>query len=243
MDKRDDVVRLYELLNELEHRLGGKRRLSDCTGASSWPKRGVYFFFEPGEVRSNSGRGPRVVRIGTHALRVGSKSTLWNRLSQHRGSRDSGGNHRGSIFRIHVGTALQRRDDREEKSWGVGSDARKAATSLGLERELIAERERPVELAVSEHIGAMELLWLNVDDEPGPSSSRGIIECNSIGLLSNFGRAEDDWLDPPSVGWLGRFCSRPAVRESGLWNVNHVADGHDPQFLRLFEGLVENVKA
>jgi hypothetical protein len=61
-----------------------------------WPKRGVYFFFETGESRSDSGSGPRVVRVGTHALREGSRAKLWTRLSQHQGTiTTGGGNHRG----------------------------------------------------------------------------------------------------------------------------------------------------
>jgi hypothetical protein len=68
--------------------------------------RGVYFFFEGGELRSQSGSGGLVVRIGTHAVSVGSKSTLWGRLAQHRGSLSGNGNHRGSIFRLWVGSAL-----------------------------------------------------------------------------------------------------------------------------------------
>ena len=55
------------------------------------------------ETRSGTGAGPRVVRIGTHGLKNGSRSTLWGRLSQHRGSSRSGlGNHRGSSFRLLV---------------------------------------------------------------------------------------------------------------------------------------------
>ena len=69
-----------------------------------WPKRGVYFFFKPGETRRDG--TPRVVRVGTHALKTGSGTSLWDRLSKHRGNlagRSPGaGNHRGSIFRLHV---------------------------------------------------------------------------------------------------------------------------------------------
>jgi hypothetical protein len=63
-----DAERFYEILEGLERRLGGTRTLVGCTAASGWPPRGVYFFFEPGETRSISGSGPRVVRVGTHAL-------------------------------------------------------------------------------------------------------------------------------------------------------------------------------
>ena len=100
--------RFYDLLTRLEKVNGGKRQVARGHGQMDWPKRGVYFFFEDGELRAD-GTTPRVVRVGTHGLRK-SSATLWSRLSQHRGtvggSMPGGGNHRGSIFRLHVGTAL-----------------------------------------------------------------------------------------------------------------------------------------
>ena len=69
---------------------------------------------EPGEERTTSGSGLRIVRIGTHALKWNGKTTLWNRLRQHKGTvrglNPGTGNHRGSVFREHVGTALIKRD-------------------------------------------------------------------------------------------------------------------------------------
>ena len=82
-ERRRDLDRLYGLLAELRERLGGYKYLRDCNGRMSWPKRGVYFIFEDGELRED-GHTPRVVRVGTHAVSAGSRTTLWNRLSQHR---------------------------------------------------------------------------------------------------------------------------------------------------------------
>ncbi len=48
--------------------VGGARLRAKCTGRMDWPRRGVYFFIEPNQVRTDSGTGPRVVRVGTHAL-------------------------------------------------------------------------------------------------------------------------------------------------------------------------------
>ena len=45
-----DVRRFYEILADLERRVGGKRALERATGRMDWPQRGVYFFFEPGDV-------------------------------------------------------------------------------------------------------------------------------------------------------------------------------------------------
>ena len=45
MGRLEYLNRFYELLGELEDRLGGRR------GGMGWPRRGVYFFFGPGERR------------------------------------------------------------------------------------------------------------------------------------------------------------------------------------------------
>jgi len=42
----------YEILNEIENKNGGKHYLKNCDGFMAWPERGVYFFFEPGEMPS-----------------------------------------------------------------------------------------------------------------------------------------------------------------------------------------------
>ncbi len=221
------LQRFYRLLRDLETRLGGARRLAQCDGRVAWPRHGVYFFFEPGEARSDSGNGPRVVRVGTHALAERSRTSLWNRLSQHRGVASAGrGNHRGSIFRLLVGSALMERDPRlRVPTWGQGA----SATSE------IRCGEHELEVLVSRTIGAMPFLWLAVEDAPGPASQRGLVERNAIALLSNFGRQA---LDPPSPNWLGRACTRERVRASGLWNNNHVEDAYDPAFLDELERLI-----
>lgn len=236
MSRINDLRRFYSILGMLEQKLGGKRVLASCTGRMTWPQRGVYFFYELGETRSHSGEGPRVVRVGTHALTSGSKSTLWGRLKQHQGSLSSrGGNHRGSIFRLHIGTALIRRDGWIEAGadrWGSGSSA---------SRE-VRQAEVPLERAVCDHICQMPFLWLAVEDEPNPASQRGIIEHNSIALLSNY-NSEHTPVDPPSPTWLGHWADREAVRCSGLWNVNHVTETYDPAFLNLLEKLVKTMQS
>jgi hypothetical protein len=204
----------------------------------SFPKRGVYFVFEGGEARSDTGSGARVVRVGTHAIKSNARTSLWPRLSQHRGAaRTGGGNHRGSIFRLLVGDAIIRRDGLRIESWGRGSDVRTAAATLGLAREVVGEIERPVEAAVSSHIGEMQVLWVNVDDPAGPSSNRNYLELNSIALLSNYGRTA---LDRALPTWLGWHSSRPQVRESGLWNVREVDRSYDPEFLVHLDKAVQS---
>ena len=66
--KLRDLTHFYATLDRPEQGVGGVRRLSSSDGRMDWPTRGACFFFEPGEVRTDSGDGPRVVRVGTHAL-------------------------------------------------------------------------------------------------------------------------------------------------------------------------------
>lgn len=210
----------YSLLEEATHtNVGGSPpMLAEVIGAWRMPPLGVYFFMEDGEFRHGSGMGPRVVRVGTHGLTSTSKATLRGRLGQHRGTRDGRGNHRGSIFRLLVGTALLARSGTACPSWGVGGSPPKP----------LPPSEVEVERLVSETIGQMRVTWLAIEDAPGPTSLRGYIERNAIALLSG---SREPSPDPPSSTWLGHFCQRKLVPRSGLWNQNHVDEIYDPRFL------------
>lgn len=221
MNRLDHLRCFYDLLDELAYRQRGPRPLADAVAALG-NESGVYFFFEPEEVRSDSGPAPRVVRVGTHALKPGAKSTLRGRLRQHGGTRTGSGNHRGSIFRLLTGDALM----------NCGSEA-VCPTWDGRPANKILEA--PLEQAVSRRLALTRVIWLRIDDRPGPESQRGWIERNSIALLSNHGKAQ---LDPPSASWLGHHSSRPLVRSSGLWNQRHVEERHDAAFLDDLELLI-----
>lgn len=88
--------------------------------------------------------------------------------------------------------------------------------------------EMPLEKAVSEYIGRMPFLWIAVPDAPSPASDRAFLERNCIALLSNFGKAP---IDPPSPHWLGSRSGEQTIRESGLWNTNHVEEAYSQEFL------------
>ena len=232
MSRRSDLDAFYALFDDLEARIGGHRRLGECHGRMAWPQRGVYFFFESGEYRDTDSSPQRVVRVGTHALVSRSRTTLWKRLGQHRGtSTPLGGNHRGSIFRLLVGEAILNSDTSlEVESWGRGASATRELRDL----------EREHEVRVSDYLGDMTLLFLEVPDEPGPDSARGVIERNSIALLSGY---REPTPDRPSISWLGNHSGRERVRRSGLWNNNHVDEIYDPEFLNLFDDLLRRMPA
>ncbi len=78
------------------------------------------------------------------------------------------------------------------------------------------------------YIAAMPFLWLDINDDPGPTSLRGAVERNAIALLSNLARQS---FDAPSPAWLGHSSDRPLVRDSGMWNQRHVDEAYDPAFL------------
>ena len=171
----------------------------------------------------------------------GSKSTLRQRLGQHRGTLSGGGNHRGSIFRLLVGQALLASGaDPPCPSWGVKGDKRKACEAVGIDRPALDALEAPVELAVSQYLSKLSFLWLDIGDDPSPNSQRGLIERQSIALLSNCARPS---LDSASEHWLGHHSNRILVRESGLWNQQHVGEVHNPEFLDVLEKLIQDMGA
>jgi hypothetical protein len=106
---------------------------------------------------------------------------------------------------------------------------------LGLSRAQVRDGEAALEGIVSKVIRDMPFLWLAIDDNPGPESIRGLVERNSIALLSNAGKPV---ADPPSANWLGGQCSRERVRYSGLWNNNHVDETYAPSYLDKMEALI-----
>ena len=227
MNKRSaDLVRFYRLLDELSELNGGPHRLATSRENQPWPSRGVVWFFEKGETRSDSGAGPRVVRIGTHALKPELNSRLWEKLAQ-----DGGGSHRQSLFRTVVGLSIRDLTGRHEpRSWGREPAVAGAAPDRA---------ETALEDAVSLYVGQMDFIVLAVEDEPGPRSERAFIERNSIALLSNYARPP---LDGPSDGWLGRRCGREKVRQSGLWNTQHVDAAYDPSFMDNMRTLMEDMR-
>jgi hypothetical protein len=219
-----DLEHFYALLGELSCKTGGPRRLRDCHGKDQWPKRGVYFIFEPGEIRAADPMHYRVVRVGTHAITDRSNSTLWARIRTHRGFRDGRGNHRGSIFRSHVGAAMLRKEGLTEPTTWIDSNASREV------RDLEADMER----RVSEYLGSMSVLWLAVDDPPSTKSDRATIERNAIGMLTK----RDAVFDSPSANWLGHHSLKEEIRTSGLWNVNHVGAYYESDFLKILERCI-----
>ena len=234
MSRKDDLDRFCRLLDQLDKNVSGKQRLANCDGYMDWPDRGVYFFFATDEQRADTDQ-LRLTRVGTHAVSEGSGTSLWNRLRTHRGALsgtyEGGGNHRGSVFRKRIGEAMVERHNLHDEypEWGDGSSA---GRDLRLE-ELEMERQ------VSDYLRELPFLWVDVDDEPGPESDRAYLERNAIALVSNYRK---ETIDSRSNEWLGTDSQSQEIRESGLWNVNHVDESYDPAFLDQFAKAIEGTE-
>ncbi|MFC7074244.1 hypothetical protein ACFQJ7_05975 [Halovenus rubra] len=218
MGRKEDIERLYNLLELLEERVNGKRKLKNCDGYLNWPDQGIYFFF------SNTEREETTQQRIT---RTGKSGDLWDRLYQHRGpltgNYPGGGRHRASRFRLHIGEALIERDGLHSDfpEWGAGDSA---VPETRDEEQLLEEQ-------VSNYIRELPFLWINVNT----AESRNYLERNLIALLSNF---EKEAIDPRSSTWLGKYSPNEKIRKSGLWCVNDVHKKYDSDFLDELESHI-----
>jgi hypothetical protein len=204
-------------------RKSGLRRLEDVVD-QQMPDSGVYLFFDEQEHRLKDIDQLRVVRVGTHGVASGSKASLRNRMRTHFGTSSGEGNHRSSIFRLHTGRSLiNARLTPSVSSWG----------SAAIDKSGLAA-ERELEKVVSAYLGKLHVLLIAVPGESDKHNDRAYIEQSLIALLSNSRKP----LDPPSCDWLGLHSAKLEIRQSGLWNVNHVDQRFDPEFLKVFEYYV-----
>jgi hypothetical protein len=213
LDREDGVRRLYRQFENLALK-HGLYSLAEAL-RHPLPQQGVYFFFDPDETTPFSHRLPRIVRIGTHGVSLGSKATLRTRLRTHFGTSDGNGNHRSSVFRLHIGEALIHKLGLAEQfpNWGRGQNVAKSTI----------ESERELEREVSRYIAKLQVLSIEVMDDSTRFSARSTIEKNALALFT-----EDLVpLDPPSKDWLGLCSSQAAIKQSGLWNVREVGTTAD----------------
>jgi uncharacterized protein DUF6884 len=195
-------------------------RLKEVVG-QAMPQAGVYLFFDEREKRMKDLSSLRVVRVGTHGVASGSKATLRNRMRTHFGTGSGDGNHRSSIFRLHVGRSfLNAQLASSVGSWGAMESDKSV---------LLAERQ--LEQIVSKYLSELYVALIDVPGMSDKTNDRAYIEQNLIALFSNKCKP----LDPPGYQWLGSHSDKREIRKSGLWNVNHVGQRFDPEFLDIFD--------
>jgi hypothetical protein len=207
-----DLDRLYGWISA-ERRAGRVFPFADLSRRDI-PMRGVYIFLDPAELNFRK-EAPRVVRIGTHAVSAGSQASLRGRLRSHLGPANEVGNHRGSIFRLHVGRAMLESGPGHASlaSWGQGQDAGPEIKAL----------EQAHEIMVSRYLRQLEVVLLAIDDEPSKDSMRARIEMQLIALFSDTMRP----IDRPTSEWLGLKSTVVPIRQSGLWNVRGVGGKYE----------------
>jgi hypothetical protein len=212
----------YNIIEGLD-RTTGLMRMRDLFKREI-PEAGIYLFFDEQEPRLKEITKLRVVRVGTHGVAEGSKASLRHRMRTHYGTVSGEGNHRSSIFRLHVGRSLMNAKMVPAiASWGVQMLDREA---LGAERE--------IEQAVSKYLGDLLVLLINVPGLSNKRNDRAYLEQSLISLLSNACNP----LDPPNSGWLGLSSDKQEIRKSGIWNVNHVYQRVDPSFINVLDYYV-----
>jgi len=155
---------------------------------------GIYFWYEKGEIRQ--GDGQRVARVGAHEK----PNRLHARIKEHYGP-----NREGSVFRKHLGGAImgrKREPESEIKEW---YNARKSP-------RFNDQRFRNYEAQVPSQVKLGNYRVLKIDDQ----NERMQMEEKLIALFSHCKHCR------PSETWLGNNAYRKEIRDSGLWNVDHV---------------------
>ncbi len=223
--RKKDLDMFYRLLDWYEHQEDNRIAIGQVS-RNLLPARGWCFFYEKGECRQNLSV-QRVVRVESH-YEYDDKNSIYNQILTHRGNiagvYSGGGNHRISVLRKHIGTAIMNKLNRSCTTW----ENDKANTST-------RKKEHWLELLVSEETSSMEVLVVPIEDS-NPERIAKYIEQNAIALLSNFNKKP---MDGPSSDWLGNYCSNTLVRGSGLWNSNGVMYQYDRHFMEIFEILVK----
>ncbi|MGH2548103.1 MAG: hypothetical protein ACRDHN_01855 [Thermomicrobiales bacterium] len=159
------------------------------------------------------GEGERIVRVGTHK----GNARFYDAVRTHYGTRRSfRAWRRTSEFRYHLGAALLNRDqDPQIAEW--------------LDRK--GERMREVEAEVTELLHeTFTFRVLSVDD----LHERLALERALIGTLSATPTMSEEW--------LGLHAINPAIRKSGLWNVDHIG-ATDPIDLGRLSELIQQTPA
>jgi hypothetical protein len=205
IDRTLGAEELYAIFDRMQA-ADGIKNLRE-TLHSPIPDQGVYFFFDPAEQTRFSTTLPRLVRIGTHGVSAGSRATLRDRLRTHLGTSDGYGNHRSSVFRLHIGEALIRQDGLRARypDWGIGQ------SSTGTVRD----NERALEQKVSELISNLLVGYVAVADESTKASVRSLIERLSIALFTE--RLLP--VEAPGPHWLGLHSKHDVIVKTGLWNL------------------------
>ena len=182
------------------------------------PDNGIYFFYEEGEFWGHGKAEQRIVRIGTHR-----DGNFKDRISQHflldeskmDFNKDNQKPSDRSIFRKHIGRSLLcKRNDSYLKVWNISFTEKEKRKKYSHLRDI--PKEKDLESEITEMLrNRFSFRFIIRDNQVERMGSEGL-ESSLIGTVSHC------QLCRPSTNWLGRYHPRRAVKESGLWLVQHL---------------------
>lgn len=192
---------MSEVCNKIHHLFNGMKRFDFSFDEKQIPENGIYILFEKGEKAHGI---DRIVRIGTHT----GNNKLKSRLKEHFVKK----NKNRSVFRTHIGTCfLNKKNDSYWKIWDRNMTKKEDREKYN--DRINMEKEKNMEERVTKYIqDNFSFVVFKVDDE----NKRCEIESKIISTVSLCNECR------PSENWLGLFSTKDKIRQSGLWNIQHL---------------------
>jgi hypothetical protein len=182
------------------------------------PTNGIYFFYEHSEFSGHNAAQARIVRVGTHR-----NGNFRNRIAEHfllnerkmEFTVDQSPPHDHSIFRKHIGRALlSKNGDPYLSVWDTDFMKRKTLDAKKHLRNI--SKEVAIEKQVTQILREQFFFrFIEIEDEEQRIGKQGF-ERALIGALASCD------LCGPSDNWLGRYSPDIRIRETGLWQVQHL---------------------
>ena len=205
IEKNQNETKMILDLHKLFHNKKLTRYTYPFEGQESHiPTNGIYIMFEEGETFQGL---DRIVRVGTHD----GDGNLYKRLKEHYVNE----NKDRSIFLKRVGSAiLAKNKDPYLDVWEV--DTTTPENKNKVQAQLNPEQEQQITQQAVAHIrNKISFVVFEVKTK----EERLCLEKKIIATLS---KAAKDGFIKPSQGWLGNFSPDPKVRQSGLWQSQHL---------------------
>ncbi|MGB2697923.1 MAG: hypothetical protein WBD28_08735 [Candidatus Zixiibacteriota bacterium] len=203
------------------------------------PQKGIYFFYEKGEIWAHGRDNPRIVRIGTHKNR-----NFRSRIKEHflldeskmGFDKDKPKPSDRSIFRKNIGRALLNRDrDDYLQVWKIDFMTRGKRECLGHKRDI--DKEKRIESTITRILRErFSFRFIVIESQTERMGSKGL-ESSLIGTVSHCK------LCTPSNGWLGHFSPQKRIKNSGLWLVQHIdSEGINNQHKKIISDTITRTK-
>lgn len=179
------------------------------------PDNGIYFFYEDGEVNAHNSK-PRIVRVGTHR-----NNNFRSRINDHyllngmSFDQNSPAPKDRSIFRKNIGRALINKMNPDYlQIWNIDFTEKVKRKRFKHKRNIAFERK--IEQMITKRLADnFSFRYIEIDDQDQRMGKKGL-ESRLIGTLSHCGLCQS------SPKWLGRSSPKAAIKESGLWLIQHL---------------------